>query len=82
MAKITQKKEPENLITVSKIINLRYFEFEANFIFKKETHSFWELVYVDKGSWEINTDKNKFIFINLKKPTFIVPMVKFLQIFS
>ena len=55
------KKQSKNLIAVSKIINLRYFEFKADFIFKKESHDFWELVYVDRGSWEINTENQKFI---------------------
>lgn len=55
------KNQVQNLITVSKIINLRYFEFETSFVFKKESHNFWELIYVDKGSWEINTENQKLI---------------------
>ena len=61
MTKKTIKKQGQNLINVSEIVNLRYFEFETSFIFKKEIHNFWELIYVDKGSWEINTDIEKLI---------------------
>ncbi len=55
------EKRTISLINISKIINLRYFEFEPDFVFKEESHDFWELVYVDNGSWEINTDKQKVI---------------------
>lgn len=40
----------ENLIVVSKIVTIHYFEFEKNYSFPGEVHDFWELVYADKES--------------------------------
>ena len=34
----------ENLLTVSKIVTVHYFEFEKNFKGHEESHDFWELV--------------------------------------
>jgi AraC-like DNA-binding protein len=42
------KHKLENLINVSKIVTIHYFEFEKNFKTKGERHDFWELVYADK----------------------------------
>lgn len=42
------KHKLENLINVSKIVTIHYFEFEKNFKSKGERHDFWELVYADK----------------------------------
>ena len=39
----------QNLINVSRIIAIHYFEFEPQFRTVGETHNFWEMVYVDKG---------------------------------
>ncbi len=44
------KHKLENLINVSKIVTIHYFEFEKNFKTKGESHDFWEFVYVDKES--------------------------------
>lgn len=44
------KHKLENLINVSKIVTIHYFEFEKNFRAKGESHDFWEMVYVDKES--------------------------------
>lgn len=40
----------ENLLTVSKIVTVHYFEFEKNFQSCEESHDFWELVYAEKES--------------------------------
>lgn len=40
----------ENLLTVSKIVTVHYFEFEKNFKGHEESHDFWELVYAEKES--------------------------------
>ncbi len=40
----------ENLLTVSKIVTVHYFEFEKNFQSREESHDFWELVYAEKES--------------------------------
>ena len=42
------KHKIENLILVSKIVTIHYFELSKNFASKGESHDFWELVYADK----------------------------------
>lgn len=42
------KHKIENLIRVSKIVTIHYFEFSKDFESKGELHDFWELVYADK----------------------------------
>ncbi|MBO5454373.1 MAG: helix-turn-helix transcriptional regulator [Clostridia bacterium] len=59
MRKNYKKHKITNIINVSEIVTLHYFEFETDFVFKEERHDFWELVYVDRGSWEINADNEK-----------------------
>lgn len=39
-----------NLITVSRIVTIHYFEFEKNFRSAGESHDFWEMVYAEKES--------------------------------
>lgn len=43
------KTQLKNLISVSKIVTIHYFEFDKSFVFSGESHDFWELVYIDKG---------------------------------
>ena len=50
------KTQLQNVINVSKIVTVHYFEFDKNFVFKGESHDFWEMVYVDKGSVQIGRD--------------------------
>lgn len=40
----------QNLIVVSKVVTIHYFEFDKNFRAQEEAHDFWELVYADKES--------------------------------
>ena len=49
MEKKYYKHKIENLIVISKIITIHYFEFDKNFSAKTESHDFWELVYAHKG---------------------------------
>lgn len=42
------KHKLQNLINVSKIVTIHYFEFEKNFKTDGEFHDFWELVYAEK----------------------------------
>ena len=49
MEKKYYKHKLENLLVISKIITIHYFEFDKNFVSHVESHDFWELVYVDKG---------------------------------
>ena len=53
------KTKLQNVLTVSQIVTVHYFEFDKNFVFNGESHDFWEMVYVDKGSVEIGFDGEK-----------------------
>lgn len=44
------KHKLQNLINVSKIVTIHYFEFEKNFKTTGESHDFWEIVYAEKES--------------------------------
>ena len=44
------KHKIENLLLVSKIVTVHYFEFAKDFQSKGEAHNFWELVYADKNA--------------------------------
>ena len=50
-----------NVINVTKIVTMHYFEFDKNFHFSGEVHDFWEMVYVDSGEVLITADKNNYI---------------------
>jgi AraC-like DNA-binding protein len=49
MEKKYYKHKLENLLVISKIITIHYFEFDKSFVSHVESHDFWELVYADKG---------------------------------
>ena len=49
MEKKYYKHKIENLLVISKIITIHYFEFDKHFVSHTESHDFWELVYADKG---------------------------------
>lgn len=53
------KTKLQNVLTVSQIVTVHYFEFDKNFVFNGESHDFWEMVYVDKGSVEVGFDGEK-----------------------
>lgn len=44
------KHRLNNLISVSKIVTIHYFEFDGSFESEGEAHDFWEIVYAEKGS--------------------------------
>ncbi len=44
------KHKIENLLAVSKIVTVHYFEFDKHFQGHEESHDFWELVFADKES--------------------------------
>lgn len=54
----------KSTLVVSHIIMIHYFEYTEDFIFKGESHDFWEFVYVDKGEIEVLTDRHQY---HLKK---------------
>lgn len=59
--KLSYKKHRiENLINITKIISIHYYEFDKNFYFDGESHNFWEIVYVDAGNVHIKTNDNEF----------------------
>ncbi len=43
------KYKIENLLLISKIVTIHYFEFKSGFSSVGESHDFWEMVYADKG---------------------------------
>lgn len=42
------KHKLQNLINISRIVTIHYFEFEKDFKTKGESHDFWEFVYAEK----------------------------------
>ncbi|MBE5869094.1 MAG: helix-turn-helix domain-containing protein [Lachnospiraceae bacterium] len=55
------KRKLDNVINITKIVTLHYFEFDKNFHFPGEVHDFWEMVYIDSGEVLINADKNSYV---------------------
>ena len=51
MEKKYYKHKLENLLVISKIVVIHYFEFDKNFKSHTESHDFWELVYAEKGDF-------------------------------
>lgn len=43
---------------IEALVSLHYFEFARDFIFRGESHNFWELLYVDKGYAEVMAGNN------------------------
>ena len=50
-----------NLITVSKIVTIHYFEFDKTFQTVGESHNFWEFVYAEKESLLCSSDGQEII---------------------
>ncbi len=50
------KTRPKTVVDVSKIVTIHYYEVGKGFAFDGESHDFWEMVYVDKGSVYITRD--------------------------
>jgi len=50
-----------DVISVSKIVTMHYFEFDKNYYFAGEQHNFWEMVYVDSGKIHITADTNSYV---------------------
>lgn len=46
----------ENLLNVSKIITIHYFEFDKDFKSAGESHDFWEIVFAQKNNLIISAD--------------------------
>ena len=65
----------QNLIVVSKVITIHYFEFDKNFRAQEEAHDFWELVYADKESIFCTSD-DKIIPLSQGEMLFHKPNVR------
>ncbi len=50
------KTQIKNVLNISKIVTVHYYEFDKNFYYAGEKHDFWEMVYVDKGSVIVSTE--------------------------
>ncbi len=61
MKAVYVKHQIANLIPISKIVTIHYFEFEKDFVSSGESHDFWEFVYIDKGEAIVTAGKQKFI---------------------
>lgn len=55
------KTQPKNVINISKIVTVHYYEFDKNFVFNGEKHDFWEIVYIDKGRVQVRSDEDNLI---------------------
>ena len=49
----------EEIITVTSIVTIHYFEYSSDFVFPGESHDFWEFLCVDKGEVEVFADKKQ-----------------------
>ena len=54
------KHKIANLISISKIVTIHYYEFDKNFSYDGESHNFWEMVYVDAGNVKIKANNKEF----------------------
>ncbi len=55
------KHKLKNLVVVEDIVTIHYLELNRDFKFRKESHDFWELIYVDKESVVADTDYGKVV---------------------
>ena len=55
------KTQLQNVVNISKIVTVHYYEFDKNFVFHGETHDFWEIVYIDKGRVQVRRDEENLI---------------------
>ena len=53
--------KPTEAILIDKIYTVLYFEFSKEYKFHGESHNFWELVYVDKGTISVATDSEEYV---------------------
>ena len=54
------KHKIANLINITKIVTIHYYELNKNYCYDGEKHNFWEMVYVDAGNIRISTDDKEF----------------------
>ena len=51
------KTQLESIVNISKIVTVRDYEFDNQFVFDGEEHDFWEIVYIDKGQVQVCRDR-------------------------
>ena len=51
----------EDSLHIDELFTIHYFEYTGNFFFPGESHDFWELIFVDKGSVNICMDEQELI---------------------
>lgn len=66
------KYKISNIISITKIVTIHYFEFGKDFNFHLEKHNFWEMVYIDSGHANV-VIKNKTHILNQGDVIFIKP---------
>lgn len=54
------KHKIANLISISKIVTIHYYELDKNFYYDGESHDFWEMVYIDAGNVKIKANNKEF----------------------
>lgn len=54
------KHKIANLINITKIVTIHYYELNKNYCFDGESHNFWEMVYVDAGNVKIKANNKEF----------------------
>ncbi len=54
------KHKIANLINITKIVTIHYYEFDKNYVYDGESHNFWEMVYVDAGNVKIKANNKDF----------------------
>jgi AraC-like DNA-binding protein/quercetin dioxygenase-like cupin family protein len=47
-------------IEITEIVTIHYFEYLKDFVFHGESHDFWELLYVDKGTVMVQADSEHY----------------------
>lgn len=55
------KTQLQNVVNISKIVTVHYYEFDKNFVFNGESHDFWEMVYIDKGRVQVRNDEEELV---------------------
>ena len=61
MKQLYYKHKVENLLNISKIVTVHYFELDSHFAGHEESHDFWEMVYAIKGPLVCTRDEERII---------------------